>query len=204
MCILCGHFVGAVNWSILLKYLMARPFRLSTAVYIMIEDIAHLLRIQSLILLYLAVKRRTRYGWRARQRLIQYSLIDRMSPQVKHMNRLVEVSDIDCFNNLRMDRNAFGRLCILLKEVGGLRKGRYVLLEEQVAIFLSILAHHKKNHISGFDFKRSGETISHYFHNVLRAVLRLHDILLPQPETVNNTCVDPQWKHFKVICCLTS
>ncbi|XP_047953135.1 putative nuclease HARBI1 [Salvia hispanica] len=96
-----------------------------------------------------------------------------------------------------MDRNAFGRLCILLRDVGGLRNGRYVFLEEQVAIFLSILAHHKKIRPSGFDFKRSGETISHYVHLVLKAVLRLHTILLPEPEPVTNTCVDHRWKHFK-------
>ena len=111
-------------------------------------------------------------------------MLQRMSPQLKHINKLVEVSDIDCFNNLRMDRNAFGRLCILLRDVGGLRNGRYVKLEEKVAIFFSILAHHKKVRITGFDFKRSGETISHYVHLVLRAVLRLYDILLPQTEPV--------------------
>ncbi|KAL1558533.1 hypothetical protein AAHA92_08985 [Salvia divinorum] len=176
---------------------MARPFRASTAVYQMIEDIMNLFHMQSIIILFLYLKKRKQLGRRARQRLIRYSLIDRVPPQVKHMNRLVLVSDIDCFVNLRMDRNAFGRLCILLRDFGGLRNGRYVLLEEQVAIFLGILAHHKKNRTSGFDFRRSGETISHYVHLVLRAVLRLHTILLPQPEPVTNNCVDPRWKHFK-------
>ena len=145
------------------------------------------------------MKRNPRCGRRARHNLIRYSIIDRMPPQVRHMNRLTKISDIDCFVNLRMDRNAFGRLCILLRDVGGLRNGRYVFLEEQVAIFLSILAHHKKIRPSGFDFKRSGETISHYVHLVLKAVLRLHTILLPEPEPVTNTCVNHRWKHFKVM-----
>ncbi|XP_042067096.1 uncharacterized protein LOC121810376 [Salvia splendens] len=113
------------------------------------------------------------------------------------MNRLVSVSDIDCLVNLRMDRNTFGRLCLLLKEVGGLRNGRYVYVEEQVVMFLGILAHHKKNRIIGFNFKRSGETISHYVHLVLRAVIRLHIILLPKLEPVTDDIGDPRWKHFK-------
>ena len=109
---------------------------------------------------------------------------------MKHVNRLVSVSDIDCFNNLHMDRNAFDRLCILLRDIGGLRDGSYVLLDEQVAIFLSILAHHKKNRIFGYDFMHFGETISYYVHLILRAILKLHSILVPQPEPMTNSCVD--------------
>ncbi|XP_042060054.1 uncharacterized protein LOC121804535 [Salvia splendens] len=176
---------------------MAPQFRLSHAVYHMIEELVNLLKMQAIVITYLQLKNRTRNRRRARQRLIRYSLNDRIPRQVQHLNRLLSVSDVDCFVNLRMDRNAFGRLCHLLRDVGGLRSGRYVLLEEQVAIFLGILAHHKKNRPSGFEFKRSGETISHYVHLVLRAVLRLHGILLPQPEPVTEDCVDPRWKHFK-------
>lgn len=164
----------------------------------MVADIVYLLRIQTIIILYLYSKRR-RLALRASNRSIRYSLIDRMPRHVRIMNRLTAVSDVDCFVNLRMDRNAFGRLCILLRDRGGLRRGQYVSLEEQVAIFLGILAHHKKNRISGYNFKRSGETISHYVHAVLQAVLRLHSILLPPPEPVTDNCVDPRWKHFKVI-----
>lgn len=145
------------------------------------------------------MKRRRRFARRVRNHPVKYSLIDRIPPQVSHTNRLTTVSDVDCFSKLRIDRNAFGRLCILLRERGGLRNGRFVLLEEQVAIFLNILAHHKKIRPSGFEFRRSCETISHYVHLVLKAVLKLHTILLPRPNLVTDNCVDPQWKHFKVI-----
>ncbi|XP_042058093.1 uncharacterized protein LOC121802480 [Salvia splendens] len=96
-----------------------------------------------------------------------------------------------------MDRNTFGRLCILLRDIRGLRRCRYALLEEQVAIFLGILAHNKKNRIVGYNFMRSGETISHYVHSVLRATLKLHSVLLPRPKPITNDCTDSRWKHFK-------
>lgn len=79
-----------------------------------------------------------------------------------------------CLENLRMDRNAFGRLCIMLRQTGDVVDGRYVTVEEQVAIFLSILAHHKKVRVVKFEHWRSGYTVSKYVHAVLRAVIKLH------------------------------
>ena len=49
------------------------------------------------------------------------------------------------FANLRMDRNAFDRLCRILSERCGLRTWKCVGVEEQVAMFVTMLAHHKKN-----------------------------------------------------------
>ncbi|KAL0315422.1 UNVERIFIED_CONTAM: hypothetical protein Sradi_5420400 [Sesamum radiatum] len=46
-------------------------------------------------------------------------------------------------------------------------------------MFLSILAHHKKNRTVKYDFIRSGRTVSKHFHRVLNAVLRLHPCCLP-------------------------
>ncbi|KAK6160194.1 hypothetical protein DH2020_003575 [Rehmannia glutinosa] len=96
-----------------------------------------------------------------------------------------------------MDRNAFHRLCFLLENLGGLVRTRNVQISEQVAIFLFVLAHHKKNRVVKFDFKRSGYTISTHFNLVLDAVLRLHTILLVTPEPVNKECNDDRWKWFK-------
>ncbi|KAL8486518.1 hypothetical protein ACS0TY_023272 [Phlomoides rotata] len=64
------------------------------------------------------------------------------------MKRLVGWSDSDCMENLRMDRNTFGRLCLMLKNLGGLTEGKFVSIEEQVAMFLSVLADNKKNRVT--------------------------------------------------------
>ncbi|XP_057775185.1 uncharacterized protein LOC130994170 [Salvia miltiorrhiza] len=119
-----------------------------------------------------------------------YSYIAQIPDQVKHLNRLTNVSDVDCILNLRMDRNTFGR-----KQLGSLDDGRYVSLEEQVAMFLSILAHHKKNRIVYFDFWRSGQTISHYVHIVLKTILKIHVLLLVKPQPVPE-----EWNYYLVDC----
>ncbi|XP_057807983.1 uncharacterized protein LOC131022492 isoform X1 [Salvia miltiorrhiza] len=124
-------------------------------------------------------------------------MIECIPAQIGHLNRITGVSDTDCISNLRMDRNTFGRLCHLLKELGGLRDDRHVCIEEQVAMFISILAHHKKNRVIGFDFWRSGQTISLYVHLVLTAILRPHALLLVKPEPVTENSTDPRWKWFK-------
>ncbi|XP_073152614.1 uncharacterized protein [Henckelia pumila] len=96
-----------------------------------------------------------------------------------------------------MDRKSFAQLCYLLTHVGGVRDSKYVRVEEKVAMFLSILAHHKKNRIIGHDYVRSGQTISCYFHEVLGSVLKLHSMLLVKPVPVDKTCSDVTWKWFK-------
>ncbi|GFP97116.1 hypothetical protein PHJA_001855700 [Phtheirospermum japonicum] len=96
-----------------------------------------------------------------------------------------------------MDRNAFGRLCVLLENVGGLVHYRNVQISEQVAMFLLVLAHHKKNRTLRFNFLRSGNTISINFNRVLDAVLRLHTILAAEPTPVDETCTDEMWRWFK-------
>ncbi|XP_057770730.1 uncharacterized protein LOC130990518 [Salvia miltiorrhiza] len=96
-----------------------------------------------------------------------------------------------------MDRNTFGRLCQVLRQLGGLSDGRHVRVEEQVAMFVSVLAHHKKNRVIGFDFWRSGQTISRYVQKVLTVLLRLHTLLLVKPEAVSENSTDPRWKWFE-------
>ncbi|XP_073152563.1 uncharacterized protein [Henckelia pumila] len=96
-----------------------------------------------------------------------------------------------------MTQNAFGRLCYLVSTIGGVADSRYVTVEEKVAMFLSILAHHKKNRVVGHDNRRSGQTISAYFHEVLHSVLKLYLLLLIKPTAVDVNCTNDTWKWFK-------
>ncbi|KAG6513475.1 hypothetical protein ZIOFF_023805 [Zingiber officinale] len=116
---------------------------------------------------------------------------------MNHLHRIIEIGDVQCVLNLRMNQNTFARLCYLLTHVGGLVESRYVCIEEKVAMFLSILAHHKKNRVAGHDYIRSGHTISTHFHEVLRSILLLHPILLVKPSPVDHSCTNEPWKWFK-------
>ncbi|KAL8497892.1 hypothetical protein ACS0TY_021298 [Phlomoides rotata] len=123
-----------------------------------------------------------------------FSLLERIPTQIKNLSELVDVSDDDCKNVLRMDRLAFSRFCNILVSDGGLKNSKHVSAKEKVAIFLFILAHHSKNRIAKFQFKRSGQTISKYFHGVLHCVLKLHSTFLVEPQQVPDDSTDPRWE----------
>ncbi|KAL8497696.1 hypothetical protein ACS0TY_021139 [Phlomoides rotata] len=118
--------------------------------------------------------------------------------QVRHVNRLFTVSELDYISNLRTNRNSFVHLCFMMRELGGLVDHRYVGVEEQVSMFLSILAHHKKNKVIKFDYLRSGQTVSHYIHLVLKVVLKLHTLFLVTPTHVPDDTTNLRWEWFKV------
>uniref|UniRef100_A0A5B7AZZ1 DUF8040 domain-containing protein n=1 Tax=Davidia involucrata TaxID=16924 RepID=A0A5B7AZZ1_DAVIN len=114
------------------------------------------------------------------------------------MYRLVYESDVTCIEQLRMNRQAFNKLCYKLQTIGQLKDTKNMLIDEQVAIFLHIIAHHVKNRVTKFRFMRSGETISRHFNVALNAVIRLEGELLKKPDPVLVNSMDERWKWFKV------
>ncbi|KAL8493721.1 hypothetical protein ACS0TY_024777 [Phlomoides rotata] len=176
---------------------MARICRRKAEIVLVVEEI-----IFEIIFILTMLLNRCRNKGRFRisnvQRLCRYIMVDRIPQQLEHMNELTELSDADCFNNLRMNRDTFNHFCYFLRHSGGLVDGRYVSVGEQVIIFLSVLSHHSKVRVVKFYFKRSSQTVHQHFHNVLRVVLNLHGILLETPTLVDNECTHPRWKHFKI------
>ncbi|PPD89530.1 hypothetical protein GOBAR_DD13516 [Gossypium barbadense] len=74
---------------------------------------------------------------------------------------------------------------------------RFMLVDEQVAMFLHIISHHLKNRVIKHHFRRSGETVSRAFHSVLNAVICLQDVLFKKPEPITADSSDTRWKWFK-------
>ncbi|CAL5340926.1 unnamed protein product [Camellia sinensis] len=116
--------------------------------------------------------------------------------QLDHLNRLVRDNDIDCHEQLRMNRHTFLRLCGLIR-TKGVSDSKYVVLEEKVIMFLTVLGHHHKNRNVKFNFMRSGQTVSKYFNDVLKAVLQLQGVLLKTPEPITTGCTDDKWRWFQ-------
>src|SRR5436305_1949590 len=82
-----------------------------------------------------------------------------------HPNRIQEV--------LRMKLEVFQFLCVELK-TKGLKDSRYgITVEQQVAMFLYVVARSASNRDVQERFQHSGETVSRYFHAVLKAINRL-------------------------------
>ncbi|XP_021814307.1 protein ALP1-like isoform X2 [Prunus avium] len=146
------------------------------------------------ILVLMMLKSRRRHIERCS--LNNHSLV-RRETRLRYLDSLIGSSDIKCVNELRMDRRTFGLLCDLLRQDGRVKNDGLVSLEEQVCVFLHVLAQHVKNRTIGSRFFRSGETISRYFNSVLQGVLRLQDILLKVPDPVLDNCEDSRWRRFK-------
>ncbi|KAL0000657.1 hypothetical protein SO802_014438 [Lithocarpus litseifolius] len=113
------------------------------------------------------------------------------------MHQMVWMDDTASINNVRMDRRAFRKLCDMLHMHGGLRPSKNMEMDEMVASFLHVLAHHAKNRVVARQLARSGESISRSFNAVLHAVLHLHRILFKKPEPISENCTDEIWKWFK-------
>ncbi|MFQ6629606.1 hypothetical protein Gotur_006624 [Gossypium turneri] len=88
-----------------------------------------------------------------------------------YVKMLIYASDETCIEQVRMNRTAFFKLCEMLQTLGGLKSSRNILVDEQVAMFLHIIAHHLKNRVIKHHFSRSGETVSRSFHSVLNVVI---------------------------------
>lgn len=125
-----------------------------------------------------------------RRAAASYTMTARLNSQLSHLHMIIDVGDVQCVVSLRMNRHAFGRLCYLLSNIGGLVDSRYVRVQEKVAMFLSILVHHKKNRVTGHDYIRSEQTISTHFHEVMRAILKFHQLLLVKPSPVDENCTN--------------
>ncbi|KAL3532968.1 hypothetical protein ACH5RR_006489 [Cinchona calisaya] len=119
--------------------------------------------------------------------------------RIQYLFRLVSENDAACISQLRMDRRTFTMLCEMIRDIGGLRDTRNMTLEEIVAMFVYVLAHHKKNRTVAHKFLRSGETVSRHFNQCLLAVLKLHHMLLKTPVPISDDCTDDRWKYFKFI-----
>ncbi|KAL5574094.1 hypothetical protein UlMin_023691 [Ulmus minor] len=113
------------------------------------------------------------------------------------VHELVYETDANCVVQLRVNRLAFTNLCTMLESRDGLRASKYLQIDEQVAIFLHIISHHIKNIVIKFQFLRSKETVSKYYHNVLHSVIQLHRKLLQKFEPVPENSIDERWKWFK-------
>jgi len=79
-----------------------------------------------------------------------------------------------CRDIIRMAPKAFINLCQRLRGTRMVKDAFRSTVEEQVAKFLHIIGHNVKNQSVSFFFHRYGETVSRYFHNVLKALLMLH------------------------------
>lgn len=97
-------------------------------------------------------------------------LVDRDLIRQKRLDELYNSTDKNCINQLRMKKDVFWKLSSRLRDAGLLCDTMHVSVEEQLAMFLHTVGHNLRNRVIGFYFKRSNETVSRYFNEVLKAL----------------------------------
>jgi hypothetical protein len=91
--------------------------------------------------------------------------------------------DRRCVELLRMRRAPFFQFCDLFRNRGLLRDSINNNIEEQVAMFLLVVGHNQRFRVLKPIFRRSLETISRYFQEVLYAVGELRNEMIVPPST---------------------
>jgi hypothetical protein len=117
----------------------------------------------------------------SRERKLSYSMNserERVREEIMYRTKNYETSR----NILRMNPQTFLRICDMLEKEVGLRATWWSSVEEQVAKTIYILIHNVKNREINFWIWRSNDTISRRFHQVLKAILKLEEIFIVQPD----------------------
>jgi len=125
-----------------------------------------------------------------------------------NLNKIYNCDDVEYVNMLRMRRVPFFHLCNVLRERNLLRNSIHSCVEEQFAMFLHVVGHNQRFRVVHQFWRRSVETVSRYFKEVLYAIgeLRAEMIRPPSSETPltirNSHRLYPYFKVTKNIVCL--
>ncbi|XP_056165612.1 uncharacterized protein LOC130137706 [Syzygium oleosum] len=107
------------------------------------------------------------------------------------------------YEAFRMERHVFLNLCDLMRARGWLKDSRYVRIDEQVGIFLSLVGH--KNSVRDIceRFQHSEEIISKYFIVVLKVIMKLSKEVIKPPSfdvVLEEILMDHNHKLYFKIC----
>jgi len=102
------------------------------------------------------------------------------------LQMMYNYNDLECIAMLRMKRVLFFSLCNLLRSRGLVPETVGCPVEEQVAMFIHVVGHNQRFRVVHQSFKRSIETVSRIFHQVLYAIGELRNDLMKPPSTVTH------------------
>ena len=100
-----------------------------------------------------------------------------------NLSFIYQSDDLQCVELLRMSKTPFFQLCNLFRTRQLLRDSIHSSIEEQVAMFLHVVGHNQRFRVIKLTFRRSIETVSRYFKEVLNAIIELRDELITPPST---------------------
>ncbi|KAL4194568.1 hypothetical protein AMTRI_Chr05g59970 [Amborella trichopoda] len=109
--------------------------------------------------------------------------LKRNSIGTKYHKTIINSTEADCQNQIRMSKKAYFVLMNILLKRGNITDTLGVSFNEQLVMFMHILSHYLKNQKIGHEFGHSRKIVSRYFNQVLNAVIGLHVVFFKPPES---------------------
>ncbi|XP_072151383.1 protein ALP1-like [Setaria viridis] len=107
-----------------------------------------------------------------------------------NLSYIYQADDTRCVDLIRMKRAPFFQLCDLLRTRELLKDTMHCNVEEQVAMFLHVVGHNQRFRVINLSFRRSFETISRHFQEVLYTVGELRLEMIQPPSTAIHPKID--------------
>jgi hypothetical protein len=108
-------------------------------------------------------------------------MLQRDQERIANLNWIYNRNDVEAVQMLRMRTTPFYELVKRSRERGLLSDSIHTCVEEQVAMFLHVVGHNQKFRVMHNTFRRSIETISRYFNQVLYAIGELRQDMIKPP-----------------------
>lgn len=121
-----------------------------------------------------------------------------------NLDLIYNSTDVECVDMLRMRKAPLFSLCNLFRQRDLLRDTINNTIEEQVSMFLHVVGHNQRFRVIHQSFRRSKETVSRHFHQVLYAIGELRDEMIRPPSTEPHQKIvqSHRWNpYFKVTSC---
>lgn len=127
-------------------------------------------------------------------------MLTRDKERIANLNHIYNCNDTEALWMLRMRRAPFASLVQTFRSRGLLEDNIHNSMEEQVVMFLHVVDHNQRFRVIHNTFRRSMETISRYFRQVLYAVGELRGEMIKSPtgRTPSKIRTSPRWyPYFK-------
>nr|XP_051197038.1 uncharacterized protein LOC127310398 [Lolium perenne] len=111
-------------------------------------------------------------------------MLKRDHERIANLNNICNCNNVEAIQMLRMRRAPFYALVKSFRERGRLTDSIHTSVEEQVAVFLHVVGHNQRFRVIHNTFRRSTETISRYFQQVLYAIGELRGEMI-KPASMN-------------------
>ncbi|XP_074346836.1 uncharacterized protein LOC141685639 [Apium graveolens] len=101
-------------------------------------------------------------------------------PGYAYTSELLNGSNTQCQDMMRLSRVAYIELCNLFKERGWVQGSRYSTVEEKIAMFLHVISHNDRFIKIKNRFQHSTQAAHKYFHEVLNGMMEFaKEIIVP-------------------------